>query len=130
MSNRNDGNASKSADQIAAETYQALRDSLTVVEDVLILAHQGLERNPSPDERRDLNGQILDLQEQRTRIDGKMTALIAHGTALSPPTHAQLAEIAALTGRVEQQKNQAVAASMTVALGTDVLAFAKRAAFA
>jgi hypothetical protein len=130
MSNGNDGNASERAAEIAAETYQALRDSLTAVEDMLILANQGLERNPSPDERRDLNGQILDLQEQRTRIDGKMTALIARGTALSPPTPAQLAEIAALTGRVEQQKNQAIAASMTIALGTDVLAFAKRAAFA
>jgi hypothetical protein len=129
MSNGNNS-ASKSADPIAAETYQALRDSLTIVENMLILASQGLERNPSPDERRDLNAQILDLQEQRTRIDGKMTALIARGTALTPPTQAQVDEIAALTGRVEQQKNQAVAASMTVALGTDVLAFAKGAGFA
>ena len=83
-------------------TYTALRQSLTVVEDMLIATKQALEDNPTPDERRRLDRQILDLEEQRTRINAKMTAIIASRQGMSKPSSAQISEIARLSAQVEE----------------------------
>lgn len=112
-----------------AKTYQSLRDSLTIVEDMLIVAKQGLELNPTPDERRRLDLQILDLEEQRARIDAKMIAILASSTATAMPSEEQIKEIARLSGEVEQMTNANATASAAISLGAGVLEFASGIGF-
>jgi hypothetical protein len=121
MSNGSANAPTGNGEQRAIKVYEVLSDALTLVESMLILARQGLERNPSADERRDLNAQILDLEEQRARIDNKMTALLAKGTAQNPPPDGFVKSIAELSGKVERQTSQAAAASMALVLGAEVL---------
>ena len=43
-------------------TYKALSDALEMIEDAIVVAKQGLLQNPTKEERRALDAEILELE--------------------------------------------------------------------
>jgi hypothetical protein len=106
----------------------ALEEALSLVFGAIALAQKGLENNPSKEEERTLNDTLNDLNLRRATIEAKLDALIAKTAPLAGPTPAQVAQVAALTGEVEQLTNAAVTASAAVKLTARVLTLATEVA--
>ena len=73
-------------EQATLETFRAMSDALEMVEDALAIARQGLNANPSKQERRQLDEDILDLALKRTRLTSAMIAL-GRGQGTIQSTH-------------------------------------------
>lgn len=101
-------------EQATLAAFRAMSDALEMVEDGLAVARQGLNSNPTKQERRQLDEDILDLGLKRTRLTSAMIALGRGQATISPPTAEQIAEIKALAGQVDQLTQQSVAASDAV----------------
>jgi hypothetical protein len=106
----------------------ALGDALHLVFEAIALAEKGLEKNPSTDEERVLNENLVALELQRAEIQGMINDLIAQTRTLPGPTAKQVAEISNLTGEVEAVTNASVTASRAVALTSRALALATEVA--
>ena len=115
--NSSDGDADNELEQ----TYVHTHNKLVLIENTLRLLYGAQERNPSPDERRELDRQILEAEEERNRLNAQLTALLNQGSALEPPSQAEVDETAELTGEVERQTNSAVVARDAIDLCTRVL---------
>jgi hypothetical protein len=98
-----------------------LSDALALVFDAITVAEQGLLRNPSVEEERELNEQLNDLQLKRATIRAQIDALIAGTRTIAGPTAEQVAEISRLTGQVEALTSAATTASAAVAFTSRVL---------
>lgn len=101
-----------------------LSDALALVFSAITVAEQGLLRNPSVEEGRELNEQLNDLQLKRATIRAQLDALIAGTMTITGPTAAQVAEISRLAGQVEALTTAATTASAAVAFTSKVLAVA------
>lgn len=110
------------------KTYQALSDAHELAEDGIVLAKKGLLRNPSPEERRDLDKQILELGEQSTLIWEMMIAIRTETKTIKMPKQEQINEIARLSGEVEALTKGAINASQAVVLAGKVLDIAAKVA--
>ena len=88
--------------------------ALEMVEDALAVARLGLNGNPTKEERRQLDEDILELGLQRTRLTNEMIALGRGQGSTTPPTPDQINEIKALAEKVDKLTLQAVAASTAV----------------
>lgn len=108
-------------EQATLETFRAMSDALEMVEDALAIARQGLNANPSKQERRQLDEDILDLALKRTRLTSAMIALGRGQGTIRPPTADQIAEIKTLAGQVDRLTQQSVAASGAVVATGHVL---------
>jgi hypothetical protein len=108
-------------EQATLETFRAMSDALEMVEDALAIARQGLNANPSKQERRQLDEDILDLALKRTRLTSAMIALGRGQGTITPPTAEQIAEIKTLAGQVDQLTQQSIAASGAVVATGHVL---------
>lgn len=95
-------------------TFRAMSVGLEMVEDALAVARLGLNGNPTKEERRQLDEDILDLALQRTRLTNGMITLGRGEGTISPPTARQIDEIKALAEKVDRLTLQAVAASTAV----------------
>ena len=105
--------------------YQALSDAYELIEDAIVLAKNGLLENPTPEERRSLDKQILELAERSAIVEAKMLAARRGEERIAMPSKTQLDSIAVLTGEVEALRNQSVAAADAIALAGRVLEMAK-----
>lgn len=102
-------------------TYKALSDALEMIEDAIVVAKQGLLQNPTKEERRALDAEILELEAKRAKISAKMIALGRGEPSVKKPTDAQIAEIAALAGEVDRLTRASAAASQALAITGRVL---------
>ena len=84
------------------------------------LAKKGLLKNPSKEERRDLNRVLLNLERDRATINAMITALINKEKEIVGPTAEQVAEISELTGEVGKVTNDNLTASGALALSSKV----------
>ena len=108
-------------EQAALATFRAMSEALEMVEDALAVARKGLNANPTKQERRELDEDILDLALKRTRLTNSLIALGRGQETIQPPTPGQIAEIKALATQVDQLTRQSVAASQAVTAAGDVL---------
>lgn len=102
-------------------TYKALSEALEMTEDAIVVAKQGLLQNPTKEQRRALDAEILELEAKRAKIMSKMIALGGGQSNVKKPTEAQIAEIAALAGEVDRLTRESVAASQALAITGRVL---------
>jgi hypothetical protein len=101
-----------------------LSDALALIFSAITIAEQGLLRNPSVEQERELNEQILALELRRATLRAQLDALINGNATIAGPTAAQVAEISRLTGQVDTLTGAALTASSAVALSSKVLAVA------
>jgi hypothetical protein len=108
-------------EQATLETFRAMSDALEMVEAALAIARQGLDADPSKQERRQLDEDLRDLALKRTRLTSAMIALSRGQGTTDPLTPEQIAEIKALAGQVDQLTQQSIAASGAVVATGNVL---------
>jgi len=96
--------------------------------DAIAVAEMGLRRNPSTDEARKLNQNLVELRAKRAIIRAKLTAIASASRPVDAPTSDQVKEISALTAQVENLTNAATTASATVAFSSRVLTVATNVA--
>jgi hypothetical protein len=108
-------------EQAVLATFRAMSDALEMVEDALAVARLGLNANPTRQERRQLDEDILELALKRTRLTSTMIALGRGEQTIQPPSAAQIAEIKTLAAQVDQLTQQSVAASEAVVATGHVL---------
>jgi HAMP domain-containing protein len=101
-------------DEATLEAFRTLSEALEMVEDALALVRQGLNANPTKEERRQLDEDILELALKRTRLTSALLALGRGDATITPPTPGQIAEIKALAARVDQLTRESIAASDAV----------------
>ena len=107
------------------KVYESFSDSLEMVEDAIVAARQALLENPTKEERRELNEQILELEAKRAKITNKLIALGRPGAAVSPPTDAQIAEIKGLAEEVDKLTRASEGAARAISVaprGLDMVA--------
>ncbi len=109
----------------SVEKYQRLSDAYELAEDGIVVAKNGLLENPTPEDRRALDKQILELAEESAIVEAKMIAVRRGDGGIAMPTQAQVDDIARLAGEVETLRNQSAAAGDAVALAGKILDLAK-----
>ena len=101
-------------EEATLKRFRAMSVALEMVEDALAVARLGLNGNPTKEERRQLDEDILELGLQRTRLTNEMIALGRGQGSTTPPTPEQINEIKALAEKVDKLTLHAVAASTAV----------------
>lgn len=113
-----------------ANPLVTLGNALSLVHRAMTLARQGLLKNPSKEDERELNETLNDLEVQRAALTAKLNALITGSKPVAGPTSAQVSEISRLTAQVGALTAAAVTASGAVALTSKVLTLATEIAAA
>jgi hypothetical protein len=108
-------------DRATLAMFRAMSDALEMVDDALAVARQGLNTNPTKQERRQLDEDILDLALKRTRLTSALIALGRGERTISPPSAQQIARIKELAGEVDQLTRQSVTSSQAVVASGKVL---------
>jgi translation initiation factor 6 (eIF-6) len=108
-------------EQAILATFRAMSDALEMVEDALAVARKGLNANPSKQERRQLDEDILELTLKRSRLTNSMIALGRGQGTIRPPTADQIAEIKQLATEVDRLTRESLAASRAVVAAGNVL---------
>jgi len=108
------------------EKFRQLTAAQSAIHDSITQAKKGLNRNPSPEERRALDENILDLAEKNTILEARILAVRNGGGADSVPmpTAAQIAAIGDLSAEVEGLTNENLTAAGALALSTRALTLA------
>lgn len=109
-----------------ADPYEVFAEASDLVDQSILLIRKALRTSPSPEDRRRLDDELLDLERQSALIEAKLDALFEPGAAIPMPTPLQVDAIGELAAEVERHTNQAAAASGTVALTGRVLALAQQ----
>jgi len=120
--------APEPAPEPAPDPAIVLGDLLALTFDAIAAAEMGLRRNPSTDEARVLNENLVQLGAKRAIIRANLSAIAAGSKPVDAPTQAQVKEISALTAQVETLTNAATTASATVAFSSRVLVVATNVA--
>ena len=108
-------------EQAILATFRAMSDALEMVEDALAVTRQGLSANPTKQERRQLDEDILDLGLKRSQLTNSMIALGRGQGTIRPPSAEQITQIKALAAKVDQLTRESVAASEAVVVAGNVL---------
>jgi hypothetical protein len=116
------------AEQRALAAYEALLAMSDMLDQMATQARLALGANPTTDERRDLEAQLLDIAGRKAVVEERITLIKReHEAAPLPPPEA-VAKVATLVQRVERETAAAMRADAAIKLGTDVLALANQLA--
>ncbi|WP_286829852.1 MULTISPECIES: hypothetical protein [Kordiimonas] len=110
-----------------------MEDEYTVVYEAWVaarkayrLVERGLGKNPSDDERRELEIQLLELGREKERLKNKLAALEAEFDAAQPPTEEQIEAVKGLMAKVEAHTNATITASAALGLAASALDFTSK----
>lgn len=103
------------------QAYAHTHNKLVLVENALRVLYGAQQRNPAPDDRREIDRKVLETEEERTRLNGELTGMANQATAVQPPSQAEVDQIADLSGEVERQTTGTAAARDAIDLCTRVL---------
>ena len=100
------------------EKFRRLNDAQKALQAARVVARKGLNRNPSPEQRRDLDENILDLTERITILEARILAVRNGGgnDNIAMPSDEQVAETGAILAEVEGLTNQNITAAGALAL--------------
>lgn len=104
--------------------FKALADAQEMASDAITVAEKGLNANPTREQRRILNEDILELNAKFTKLQGHLLALARGGDVIARPTDRQLRELARLSASVDRMVNRSVSASQAVRTVGEVLELA------
>lgn len=113
------GNNSEAARrQAKLEKFRRLNACQKALQATLVVAKKGLNRNPSPEERRALDENILDLTERITILEARILAVRngAGNDNVAMPTDEQVAETGAISAEVEGLTNENLTVAGALAL--------------
>jgi translation initiation factor 6 (eIF-6) len=108
-------------EQAILATFRVMSDALEMVEDALAVARQGVNANPTKQERRQLDEDILELALKRSRLTNSLIALGRGQGTVRPPTAGQVAQIKELATEVDRLTRESIAASGAVVAAGNVL---------
>ena len=100
------------------EKFRRLNDAQKAIQAARVVARKGLNRNPSPEQRRDLDENILDLTERIGILEARILAVRNGGgnDNIAMPSDEQVAETGAILAEVEGLTNQNITAAGALAL--------------
>ena len=112
------------------EKYRQLTAAQSSIQDSLTWAKKGLNRNPSPEQRRALDESILDMAERITILDARILSVRNSGgnDTVSMPTPEQIAATGALAAEVELLTNDNLTAAAALSVATKGLKLASELA--
>ena len=102
-------------------TLNHLASAIEMVQDAIIIAKQGLNMNPTKEQKRQLLEDRLELEAKLQRLNGKLLGLASNQGGLTPPTRAQIDEIKSLTAEVEKSTQQNLDASASIVMTSKAL---------
>ena len=99
----------------------ALLDKLFLVNEAIRVVRLALNNAPTPNEKLDLDEDLLDLQVLKGELTARRNQLAAGAITLPPPSPTVMNEIQALTQQVQQAALDGVATSARLAVVSQVL---------
>jgi hypothetical protein len=108
------------------EKYRQLTTAQSAIHDSITWAKKGLNRHPSPEERRALDEHILDFAEKNAILEARILAVRNNqGNVTVPmPTSAQISTIGSLSAEVEGLTNDNLTAAAAISLATKAMTLA------
>lgn len=105
--------------QAQVEKLRHLVKAVSIVRDTLAWAKKGVNRNPSPEQRRQLDQLILDLAAKIAILDARIIALRSAGAEnVAMPSPEQIAATGALAADVEALTNDSLTAASALSVAT------------
>lgn len=104
--------------------FKALADAQEMVSDAISIAENALDENPTREQRRVLDEEILELNAKFSKLQGRLLAMAKGKSVIARPTDPQLAALTKLSEEVDSLAHTSVSASealTTIALVLDTV---------
>ncbi len=114
--------------QQAIAAYKALLAASDMLDRMATQARLALGANPTTDQQRDLERQLLDIAGRKAVVEERITLIKREREAAALPPPEAVARVSALVQRVDHETAAALSAEGAIKLGTDVIALARELA--
>lgn len=114
--------------QRAIAAYEAMLAMSDMLDTMATQARLALGENPDTDQKRDLEGQLLDIAGRKAVVEEKITLIKRERENAQLPPPEAVAKTAALARQVETETVEAMRADATIKLAGDVIGLARQLA--